>query len=100
MASSSLTMQGISMGLFDNLEAKAIEIAKFTGLSVGEVRRITNTFQANLTSSEGNPEIAIEATAAQHGLDTTIVRQIMTRAGGLENEIGEIGEHSVRPGGI
>ncbi|HEX3755517.1 MAG TPA: hypothetical protein VHV26_10625 [Rhizomicrobium sp.] len=88
------------MGLFDNLEAKAIEIAKFTGIPVADVHKITNTFQANLTSSDGNPEIAIEATAAQHGFDTTTIREIISRAGGLDAEVGDIGEHSVRPGGI
>lgn len=88
------------MGLFDNLEAKAAEIAQETGIPVADLHRIANTFQANLTSSEGNPELAIEATAAQHGLDTGTVREIIARAGGLEGEIGEIGEHAVRLGGI
>jgi hypothetical protein len=88
------------MGLFDSLEAKAGEIAKETGLAVTDVRAIANTFQANLTSSDGNPEEAIEAAAAQHGVDTATVREIVTRAGGLESEIGDIAEHSVKPGGI
>lgn len=88
------------MGLFDNLETKATEISQETGLSVADVHMIANTFQANLTSSDGNPEAAIEATAAQHGVDTGTVRKIVTRAGGLESEVGNIGEHSVRPGGI
>jgi len=88
------------MGLFDNLEAKAAEIAKATGLSLADVNAITNTFQANLTSSDGNPEEAIEAAAAQHGVDTATVREIVSRAGGLETEIGDIAEHSVKPGGI
>ncbi|HEY4076527.1 MAG TPA: hypothetical protein VGM26_06290 [Rhizomicrobium sp.] len=88
------------MGLFDNLQAKAAEIAKATGLSVADVNAITNTFQANLTSSDGNPEEAIEATAAQHGMDAATVREIVSRAGGLETEIGDIAEHSVKPGGI
>jgi hypothetical protein len=88
------------MGLFDNLEAKATEIAEMTGLAVADVHVITNTFQANLTSSDGNPEQAIEATAAQHGLDTATVREIVSRAGGLESEIGDLVEHSVKPGGI
>jgi hypothetical protein len=88
------------MGLFDNLEIKATEIARETGLSVADVHMIANTFQANLTSSEGNPEVAIEAAAAQHGVDTGTVREIIARAGGLESEVGDIGEHSVRPGGI
>jgi hypothetical protein len=88
------------MGLFDNLEARASEIAKETGLSVADVHAIANTFQANLTSSDGNPEEAIEATAARHGVDTGTVREIVSRAGGLENEIGDITEHSVKPGGI
>lgn len=44
------------MGLFDNLEAKAGEIAQKTGLAVTDVHAIANTFQANLTSSDGNPE--------------------------------------------
>src|ERR1700761_7266434 len=49
------------MGLFDNLETKAAEIASKTGLAVTVVHAIANTFQANLTSSDGNPEEAIEA---------------------------------------
>ena len=88
------------MGLFANLEAKAGEIAEKTGLDVTVVRAIANTFQANLTSSDGNPEQAIEAAAAQHGVDTATVREIIAQAGGLQNEIGDIAEHSVKPGGI
>jgi len=88
------------MGLFDNLETKAAEIAEKTGLAVADVHAITNTFQANLTSSDGNPEQAIEAAAAQHGVDTGTVREIVSRAGGLESEIGDLVEHSVKPGGI
>jgi hypothetical protein len=88
------------MGLFDNLEAKAGGIAEKTGLAVTDVHAIANTFQANLTSSDGNPEAAIEATAAQHGVDTGTVREIIASADGLECEIGDIAEHSVRPGGI
>lgn len=88
------------MGLFDNLEAKADEIAYKTGLAVTHVHAIANTFRANLTSSEGNPEEAIEAAAAQHNVDTALVREIIARAGGLESEIGDIAEHSVKPSGI
>jgi hypothetical protein len=88
------------MGLFDNLAAKAREIAAKTGLAVADVHAIANTFRANLTSSDGNPEEAIEATAAQHGVDTATVRDIIARAGGLESEIGDIAEHAVKPGGI
>jgi hypothetical protein len=71
-----------------------------TGLAVKDVHAIANTFQANLTSSDGNPEEAIEAAAAQHGVDTGTVREIIARAGGLDSEIGDIAEHSVKPGGI
>ena len=88
------------MGLFDNLEAKAGEIARETGLPVADVHTIANSFLANLTSSDGNPEEAIEAVAAQHGVNTATVREIIARAGGLESEIGDIAEHSVKPGGI
>jgi hypothetical protein len=88
------------MGLFDNLEVRAGEIAKETGLSVTDVHAIANTFQAHLTSSDGNPEVAIEAAAAQHGVDTGTVRENISRAGGLESEIGDIAEHSVKLGGI
>jgi hypothetical protein len=88
------------MGLFDNLETKAAEIASKTGLAVMDAHAIANTFQANLASSDGNPEEAIEAAAAQHGVDTGTVREIISRAGGLESEIGDIAEHSVKPGGI
>src|SRR5580692_8786186 len=92
--------QGTPMGLFDNLEARADEIADKTGLAVTDVHAIANTFRANLTSSDGNPEEAIEAAAAQHGVDTGTVREIVSRAGGLQSEIGDIAEHSVKPGGI
>jgi len=88
------------MGLFDNLEAKAPEIARETGLSVADVHKIGNSLLANLTSSDGNPEEAIEAVAVQHDVDTATVREIIARAGGLESEIGDIAEHSVKPGGI
>ena len=71
------------MGLFDDLEAKAAEIAEKTGMAVADVHAITNTFQANLTSADGNPEQAIEATAARHGVDTATVREIVSRAGEL-----------------
>jgi hypothetical protein len=62
--------------------------------------QIANTFQANLTSSDSNPEEAIEAAAAQHGVDTATVRETIAQAGGLGSEIGDIAEHSVKPGGI
>ncbi len=88
------------MGLFDNLEAKAGGIAEKIGLDKMVVHAIANTFQANLTSSDGNPEVAIEAAAAQHGVDTATVREILAGAGGLESEIVNIIEHSVKPGGI
>jgi hypothetical protein len=91
------------MGLFDNLEAKAGEIAEKTGLAVTDVNAIANTFRANLNSSDGNTEEAVEAVeaaASQHGVDTALVREIIARAGGLESEIGDIAEHSVKPGGI
>jgi hypothetical protein len=88
------------MGLFDNLEAKAGEIAEKTGLAVTDVHAIANTFRANLTSSDGNPEQAIEAAAAQHGVDTATVREVIAQAGGLKDEIGDIAEHSAKPGGI
>lgn len=51
------------MELYGNLETKAAEIAEKTGLAVADVHAIANTFQANLTSSDGNPEQAIEAAA-------------------------------------
>lgn len=80
------------MGLFDNLEAKAGEIAEKAGLAVTDVHAIVNTFRANLTSSDGNPEEAIEAAAARHGVDTALVREIIARAGGLESEIGDMAQ--------
>jgi hypothetical protein len=61
---------------------------------------IANTFHANLTSSDGNPEAAIEAAAAQHGVDTATVREIIAQAGGLESEVGDIVEHSTKLGCI
>ncbi len=88
------------MGLFGNLETTAGEIAEKTGLAVTDVHAIAHTFQANLTSSDGNPEEAIEAAAAQHGVDTATVREIIAQAGGFESETGDVAEHTVKPGGI
>jgi hypothetical protein len=100
ISKSDCELQEAPVGLFDNLEARAAEIAKETGLTVAEVHGIANMFQANLTSSDGNPEEAIEATAAQQGVATAVVREIIARAGGVDSEIGDIVEHSVKPGGI
>lgn len=88
------------MGLFDNLDAKAGKIAHDIGLPEATVRAMANAFLANLTSVDGNPEEAIEAVAAQFGLEPSTVREVISRAGGLDSEIGDIGEHSVKPGGI
>jgi hypothetical protein len=88
------------MGLFDNLAAKAGKIARDVGLPEATVHAMANSFLANLTSADGNPEEAIEAVATQFGLEPGTVREVISRAGGLDDEIGDIGEHSVKPGGI
>ena len=88
------------MGLFDNLDANAGQIARDVGLPEATVHAMANSFLANLTSTDGNPEEAIEAVSVQFGYDPGTVREIITRAGGLEGEVGDISEHSVRPGGI
>ena len=78
----------------------AREIADKIGLSVTDVHAIANTFQADLTSSDGNPQEGIEAAAAQHGVDAATIREIIALAGGLESDIGDTAEHSVRSRGI
>jgi len=88
------------MGLFDNLEAKAGKIGRDIGLPEAVVHQMANSFLANLTSSGGNPEEAIESVAAQFGYEPATVREIISQAGGLETEIGDAAEHSVKPGGI
>src|SRR5664279_2757154 len=78
------------MGLFDNIENSLDSIAGKVGLSPDQVREISNTFQANLTSSDGNPLAAIEATAAQHGVSVATIQEILNHGGGLESELGDI----------
>ena len=77
------------MGLFDNIEANLDVIAQKVGISSDQVKAIANTFQANLTSTDGNPLAAIEATAAQHGITTNTVHEILNHGGGLESELGD-----------
>ncbi len=78
------------MGLFDNIEGNLDSIAGKVGITPDQVREITNKVQANLTSSEGNPAAALEATAAQHGLSVDTIQQILNHGGGLESELGDI----------
>jgi hypothetical protein len=77
------------MGLFDNLESQADAIAAKVGISADQVKAVSNTVQANLTSSEGNPAAAVEAAAAQHGLSVSTIQEILYHGGGLENELGD-----------
>jgi len=78
------------MGLFDNIEISLDAIAGKVGISPDQVREISNTFQANLTSSDGNPLSAIEATAAQHGVPVATIQEILNHGGGLESGLGDI----------
>ncbi|MEI9988931.1 MAG: hypothetical protein WDM86_02730 [Rhizomicrobium sp.] len=86
------------MGLFDNIEANLGTIAEKVGVSPEQVRAIANTFQANLTSSDGNPLAAIEATAAQQGVPTATVHEILNLGGGLENELGDFAGNLFKAG--
>jgi len=86
------------MGLFDNIENSLDSIASKVGLSPDQVREISNTFQANLTSSDGNPLSAIEATAAQHGVSVAKIQEILNHGGGLESELGDVAGSLFRAG--
>ena len=86
------------MGLFDNLESQADAIAVKVGISADQVRAISNTVQANLTSSEGNPAAALEAAAAQHGLSVSTIQEILNHGGGLESELGDFAGSLFKPG--
>jgi hypothetical protein len=77
------------MGLFDMIEGNLDSIAGKVGITPDQVREIANTVQANLTSSDGNPAAALEATAAQHGVPVSTIQEILNHGGGLESELGE-----------
>jgi chorismate mutase len=77
------------MGLFDNIEGNLDAIADEVGITPDQVKAITNSVQANLTSSEGNPAAALEATAAQHGVSVETIQEILNHGGGLESELGD-----------
>lgn len=87
------------MGLFDNIEANLEAIAGKVGIPAEQVQAITNTFQANLTSSEGNPAAALEATAAQHGISVAAIEEILNHAGGLKSELGDFAGSLFKQGG-
>jgi len=87
------------MGLFDNIEANLEAIAGKAGIPADQVREIANTFQANLTSTEGNPAAAIQATAAQHGISIDTIQQILNHGGGLESELGDFAGSLFKQGG-
>jgi hypothetical protein len=86
------------MGLFDNIEANLDSIAGKVGITPDQVRSITNTFQANLTSTDGNPLAAIEATAAAHGITTGTIHEILNHGGGLQSELGDVAGTLFRAG--
>ncbi|HEV2653124.1 MAG TPA: hypothetical protein VGU69_17815 [Rhizomicrobium sp.] len=86
------------MGLFDNIEANLDSIAGKVGITPDQVRSITNTFQANLTSTDGNPLAAIEATAAAHGITTGTIHEILNHGGGLQSELGDVAGSLFRAG--
>ena len=86
------------MALFDNIEANLQAIAEKVGLPPHEVREIANTFQANLTSSEGNPEAALEATAARHDVSIETIQEILNLGGGIESELGGFAGTLFKPG--
>lgn len=86
------------MGLFDNLESQADAIAAKVGISADQVRAISNSVQANLTSSEGNPAAALEAAAAQHGVSVGTIQEILNYGGGLESELGDFAGSLFKPG--
>jgi len=86
------------MGLFDNLESQADAIAAKVGISADQVKAISNSVQANLTSSEGNPAAALEAAAAQHGVSVSTIQEILNHGGGLESELGDFAGSLFKPG--
>jgi hypothetical protein len=86
------------MGLFDNIEANLDSIAGKVGITPDQVRSITNTFQSNLTSTDGNPLAAIEATAAAHGISTGTIHEILNHGGGLQSELGDVAGTLFRAG--
>jgi hypothetical protein len=87
------------MGLFDNIESNLEAIAGKVGISADQVKVIANTFQANLTSSEGNPAAAAEATAAQLGISVESIEEILNHGGGLESELGDFAGTLFKQGG-
>jgi hypothetical protein len=89
----------IDMALFDNIEANLDAIAGKVGIPADQVKAIANTFQANLTSTDGNPLAAIEATAAQQGVTTATVHEILNLGGGLEGELGDVAGSLFKAGG-
>lgn len=87
------------MGLFDNIENSLESIAGKVGIPADQVKSIANTFQANLTSSEGNPAAAIEATAAQLGVSVEAIQEILNHGGGLASELGDFAGSLFKQGG-
>ncbi|HEY5337564.1 MAG TPA: hypothetical protein VIJ85_05125 [Rhizomicrobium sp.] len=84
------------MSVFDNIEANLKSIAGKVGLTADQVKAIANTFQANLTSNEGNAPAAMDATAGQQGVSVETIREILNLGGGLDSEIGDTAKPSER----
>ena len=86
------------MALFDTIESNLSAIADKVGLPPHEVREIANSVQANLASSDGNPEAAIEAAAAQHDVSIATIQKILNFGGGLDSELGDFAGRFFKPG--
>jgi hypothetical protein len=87
------------MGMFDSIETKLDAIAREVGLPADQVRTIANSIQANLTSSEGNPAAALEATTAQHDVSIATLQTILNLGGGLQSELGDYEGSLFKAGG-
>jgi hypothetical protein len=69
------------MGVFDDLESRADEIAGKAGISADQVQSISASIQAKLGDGGSQVE-AIEAAANEHGLPLEKVQEVLGHAGG------------------
>jgi hypothetical protein len=76
------------MGLFDSLQGNLDELAGKVGMTPDQVSNITNTLEAKLQQCGGDHLAALQATAAEHGISSDQVQQLLNHGGVADQVAG------------
>ena len=76
------------MGLFDSVQGNLDSIAGKVGMTPEQVSNITATLETKLQQSGGDHLGAVQATAAEHGITSDQVQELLNHSGVADQVIG------------